>query len=133
MGRRVKKESISLCATHDQNLALIGWLQHAGLALAIGLAACLNALLLYRGLRRHDIYTPQAGWRSFCGKLLIALTAMGGVLWFASRTATDWLHWGLTERLWRLMIIVTAGASTYFATLALTGFRLRDFKRKAAT
>lgn len=129
----VKIGVFTLFVTQALNLALIGWLQHAGLALAIGLAACLNALLLYRGLRRHDIYTPQAGWRSFCGKLLIALTAMGGVLWFASGTATDWLHWGLTERLWRLMLIVTAGASTYFATLALTGFRLRDFKRKAAT
>ena len=129
----VKIGIFTLCVTQALNLALIGWLQHAGLALAIGLAACLNALLLYRGLRRHGIYTPQAGWRSFCGKLLIALTAMGGVLWFASGTATDWLHWGLTERLWRLMLIVTAGASTYFATLALTGFRLRDFKRKAAT
>ena len=43
---------VSLVATQVMNLAFIGWLQHAGLALSIGLAACLNAGLLYRGLRR---------------------------------------------------------------------------------
>lgn len=49
----VKIGLFTLCVTQALNLALIGWLQHAGLALSIGLAACLNALLLYRGLRRH--------------------------------------------------------------------------------
>ena len=43
------------------NLAFIVPLKHAGLALAIGLGACLNAALLYRGLRKHGIYTPQPG------------------------------------------------------------------------
>jgi peptidoglycan biosynthesis protein MviN/MurJ (putative lipid II flippase) len=46
--------------TQGLNLILIGWLAHAGLALAIGLAACLNATLLYRGLRQHGIYIPAA-------------------------------------------------------------------------
>ncbi len=38
---------IALVATQAMNFALIGLLQHAGLALAIGLGACLNAGLLY--------------------------------------------------------------------------------------
>jgi putative peptidoglycan lipid II flippase len=128
----VKIALVSLFVTQILNLALIGWLKHAGLALSIGLAACLNAALLYRGLRRHNIYTPQPGWPVFYGKLAIAMLAMGITLWFATGDAADWLRWGLLERLLRLAIIVGIGAAVYFATLWITGFRLRDFKRRAA-
>ncbi len=123
---------VTLFVTQLLNLALIGWLKHAALALSIGLAACLNAGLLYRGLRRHGIYTPQPGWLPFTVKLLIALLAMGGILWWTTGDAADWLRWSLGERLLRLAAIVAIGASVYFAALGLAGFRLRDFKRRAA-
>ena len=128
----VKIALLTLFVTQALNLALIGWLRHAGLALAIGLAACLNAFLLYRGLRRHGIYQPQPGWALFCGKLVLALLVMGVTLWFCAGNNADWLHWKLTERLLRLGLLVTLGASAYFATLWLSGFRLADFKRRAA-
>ena len=128
----VKIALLTLFVTQALNLALIGWLRHAGLALAIGLAACLNAFLLYRGLRRHGIYQPQPGWALFCGKLALALLIMGTTLWFCAGSNADWLHWKLTERLLRLGLLVTLGASAYFATLWLSGFRLADFKRRAA-
>ena len=128
----VKIALLTLFVTQALNLALIGWLRHAGLALAIGLAACLNAFLLYRGLRRHGIYQPQPGWAVFCGKLVLALLVMGVTLWFCAGNNADWLHWKLTERLLRLGLLVTLGASAYFATLWLSGFRLADFKRRAA-
>ena len=102
------------------------------LALAIGLAACINAGLLYRGLRRHAIYTPQPGWPSFYAKLLLGMTAMGAVLWFGMGEASAWLRYGMTERLLRLSALVAFGAGAYFATLWALGFRLRDFKRRAA-
>lgn len=123
---------LTLFVTQMLNLALIGWLKHAGLALSIGLAACLNALLLYRGLRRHGIYTPQPGWPVFYAKLAVAMLVMGSALWFAGGDAADWLRWNLIERLWRLSLLVTLGATTYFAALWLSGFRLNDFKRRAA-
>ena len=128
----VKIALLTLFVTQALNLALIGWLRHAGLALAIGLAACLNAFLLYRGLRRHGIYQPQPGWAAFCGKLVLALLVMGVTLWFCAGNNADWLHWKLTERLLRLGLLVTLGASAYFTTLWLSGFRLADFKRRAA-
>ena len=128
----VKIALLTLFVTQALNLALIGWLRHAGLALAIGLAACLNAFLLYRGLRRHGIYQPQPGWALFCGKLALALLVMGVTLWFCAGSNADWLHWKLTERLLRLGLLVTLGAAAYFATLWLSGFRLADFKRQAA-
>ena len=128
----VKIALVTLFVTQLLNLALVGWLKHAGLALSIGLAACLNALLLYRGLRRHNIYTPRPGWPVFYAKLLAALLVMGAALWLASGTASDWMRWTLLERLLRLSFVVTLGGAVYFATLWLTGFRLRDFKRRAA-
>jgi putative peptidoglycan lipid II flippase len=128
----VKIGLITLCVTQALNLALIGWLQHAGLALAIGLAACLNAWLLFRGLRRHGIYTPQPGWLAFSLRLIVALSAMAAALWFLAGDAADWLQWGLATRLWRLAALVSFGACSYFATLWLIGFRPRDFRRRAA-
>jgi putative peptidoglycan lipid II flippase len=128
----VKIALFTLFVTQVLNFALIGWLKHAGLALSIGLAACLNAALLYRGLRRHGIYSPQPGWPIFYVKLALAMLVMGATLWFAGGDAADWLRWSLTERLQRLTVIVILGAAVYFATLWVAGFRLRDFKRRAA-
>ncbi len=123
---------LTLFVTQLLNLALIGWLEHAGLALSIGLAASLNAVLLYRGLRQRGIYTPQPGWLVFYLRLGFAMLSMGAVLWFLVGDPAEWLRWHLSERLIRLSVIVLFGASVYFATLWIAGFRLRDFKRSAA-
>jgi putative peptidoglycan lipid II flippase len=123
---------ISLFATQAMNLAFVWHLKHAGLALAIGLAACLNAGLLYRGLRQHGIYTPQAGWLKFYAKLVAALLVMGAGLWLGCGKEADWLAYGVMERAIRLTALVICGAAIYFATLWGLGFRLRDFKRRAA-
>ena len=50
---------VTLILTQLMNLAFIGPLKHAGLSLSIGLAACLNASLLYWQLRKQKIFTPQ--------------------------------------------------------------------------
>ena len=73
--------------------------------------------MLYRGLRRHGIYTPQPGWPVFYAKLVLAVAVMGGVLWFGSGKDTEWIRWALSERLLRLSLLVVFGASAYFATL----------------
>ncbi len=55
---------VSLLATQamDALFIFVIDLRHAGLALSISLAACLNAGLLYWQLRRKRIYLPQPGW-----------------------------------------------------------------------
>ena len=123
---------ISLCTTQLLNLLLVGWLQHAGLALAISLAAMLNASLLFHGLRQRAIYVPQPGWFLFCARLALAMAAMAAALWFTAGETSAWLSWTVSERLLRLSMVVAFGAAVYFATLWLAGFRLRDFKRSAA-
>jgi putative peptidoglycan lipid II flippase len=123
---------MTLAATQAMNLAFIGWLQHAGLALSIGLASCLNAALLFRGLRRADAYRPAAGWAAFLGKLLLALAALALVLWYAIGGEAAWLAMPAGERILKLALVVAGGILTYFATLALLGFRVKDFRRRSA-
>ncbi|MCS5948109.1 hypothetical protein LNP05_13290 [Klebsiella pneumoniae subsp. pneumoniae] len=57
----VKIAIITLIMTQVMNLAFIGPLKHAGLSLSIGLAACLNAALLYWQLRKQKNFHPAAG------------------------------------------------------------------------
>lgn len=128
----VKIAVVTLVAAQLLNLILTRWIAHAGLALSIGLAACLNAGLLFRGLRRHGIYTPQPGWPVFYAKLAIAMLALGLTLWFSMGREADWMHWSMVVRLTRLSVVVVLGAAAYFSALWLVGFRLADFKRRAS-
>ena len=87
----VKIALLTLALTQLMNLAFIGWLKHAGLALSIGLASCFNAAMLWRSLRRRAVYQPQPGWGVFTAKLLAALLVLGCVLWFTAGADTTWL------------------------------------------
>lgn len=105
-------------------------LQHAGLALAIGLGACVNASLLYYHLRRAHYFHPQAGWFVFLFKLLAALLVMAAVLYFAMGDASSWLTFSLIKRLVYISALVALGGVSYFATLMLLGFKPRDYMRR---
>ncbi|STQ80086.1 Probable peptidoglycan biosynthesis protein MurJ [Hafnia alvei] len=63
----VKIAIATLILTQLMNLAFIGPLKHAGLSLSIGLAACLNASLLYWQLRKQKNVYPSAGLDSLLG------------------------------------------------------------------
>ena len=130
----VKIAIFTLIMTQVMNLLFIYafHLEHAGLALSIGLAACLNASLLFRGLRQQGVYTPQPGWTKFLIRLVASLVIMGGVLWFAVGDTNAWLEWSMARRLVRLTIVVSAGTLSYFAALWVVGFRVADFSRRAA-
>ena len=128
----VKIALFTLFATQLMNLAFIWQLKHAGLALSIGLGACLNAGLLFYHLRRHDIYHPQAGWLKFFLQVAAALAAMAAVLWFAMGAEEAWLKGGIVSRVAHLTWTVAAGAAAYFAALALFGVRIKDFIRHGA-
>ena len=124
---------VSLLATQAMNALFIFVidLRHAGLALSISLAACLNAGLLYWQLRRKGIYLPQPGWAKFLAKLVLAVLVMAAVLLVLMHYMPAWEEGGMPLRLLRLGVLVAAGASAYFAVLALLGFRPRDFSRRA--
>ncbi len=126
----VKIAVITLIATQLMNFAFIWSLRHTGLALAIGLAAWLNAGLLYWKLRQHGIFIPRAGWPLFLLKALVALAAMASVLWWSASGVDYWLQSGVWERIERLALVIAAGTASYFGALWLMGFRLKDFSKR---
>ncbi len=128
----VKIGVLTLVATQAMNLAFIVPLKHAGLALAIGLGACLNAALLYRHLRAQGIFTPQAGWPAFALKVAAAVALMAVVLHFTMGAADWWLAAGWQHKVPALAGLVLLGIAAYGACLFALGFRLRDFSHRAA-
>lgn len=130
----VKIGLITLALTQALNLVFIFGLDldHAGLALSIGVAACFNAGLLLIGLLRRGAYVPQRGWLRFGMRLAAALCVLAVVLWLGMGSEASWLQADKFERLWRLAAIVAGGGAAYFASLWVVGVRLADFRRKGA-
>jgi len=128
----VKIGLLTLAATQLMNLAFIVPLRHAGLALAIGLGACLNAALLYRGLRRRGAYVPEPGWGGYLIKVAVAAGVMALVLHFAMGDAAWWFAARWDRKIGGLLGLVLLGVLTYGACLAALGFRLRHFSRRGA-
>ena len=128
----VKIAIVTLIMTQLMNPAFIGPLKHAGLALSIGLAACLNAGLLYWQLRKQDIFTPQPGWKSFFVRLIVAVLVMAAALLGMLHVMPEWSQGTMLYRLMRLMAVVGVGVVAYFATLAVLGFKVKEFARRTA-
>ncbi len=130
----VKIGIVTLLATQAMNLLFVFGmhLQHAGLALSIGLGACLNSAILFHFLRKHGIYTPEAGWLKFGCKLGLALLALGLALWFGMGSEQHWLTSHGWTRILHLCALVAGGVVVYFAVLFALGFRLKDFAKRGA-
>ncbi|WP_041977014.1 murein biosynthesis integral membrane protein MurJ [Ectopseudomonas mendocina] len=124
---------ISLLATQAMNALFVFGLEmaHVGLALAISLAACLNAGLLYWQLLRADIFRPLPGWGVFLFKLVVAVAVMVAVLLGLLQVMPAWAEGEMFVRLVRLGALVVAGLVAYFGMLLILGFRPRDFARRA--
>jgi len=129
----VKIGIATLVATQLMNLLFVFELelQHAGLALAIGLGACFNAAILFKYLRKHGIYQPEPGWGKFFVKVLIALLALALTLWFGMGDSSAWLSDSGWSRIVNLSGLVLGGVAVYFAVLAILGFRPKDFSKRA--
>lgn len=121
-----------LVLTQLLNALLVPWLGVAGLALAIGLGALVNAAWLLRGLRRLGSYRPAPGWLGFTLRVVLASAAMGGLQWWLAGYF-DWVALGRTELLRALLMAASLAASAlvYFAVLAICGLKLRQFVRRA--
>lgn len=124
---------VSLLATQAMNALFVFGLDmaHVGLALAISLAACLNAGLLYWQLRRADIFQPLPGWGLFLLKLVVAVAVMVAVLLGLLQVMPAWAEGEMLVRLLRLGALVATGLVAYFGMLLILGFRPRDFARRA--
>ena len=99
---------------------------HAGLALAISVAAMLNAYLLFRGLRKQDVLKLSRGWGALLLQALVANAVMTIALVYVDRPLSWWLAVGVPDRSTWLGISILAGAAAYF--LVLFGLGLRPSK-----
>lgn len=128
----VKIAVVVLILTQLLNLIFVPWLAHAGLALAIGLGGCMNATLLYLGLRRKQIYRPAPGWGRFLLRQVVALGVMSLPL-LAANHYLDWLALQATPfyRVLLLGLVLGGGVLLYGGTLFTLGVRISDFKRNA--
>jgi putative peptidoglycan lipid II flippase len=130
----VKVAIAVLLLTQALNAIFVPMFAHAGLALSIGLGACINAGTLLVGLYRLQVYRPAAGWDRFLLRMLPALAGMAVVLHYAS-TRLDWIalqaHAG--HRVLWLAAVLLAAAVAYFALLLAAGFRPADFGRPETT
>lgn len=104
---------------------------HAGLALAISIAALLNAWLLYRGLDRDGVMKAGQGWSALLARVVIANGVMVLCLRVLDRPLEWWLVAGAWERAGWLGIVVAAGAASYFVTLLVIGARPAQFRHRA--
>jgi len=132
----VKIGVIAMVANMGLNLVfvlpLLWWfgIGHVGLALATTCSACLNAGLLYRGLRKRDILTHQAAWLRFFLQLGAASVAMAVVLFALFNTQSDYAPLSVWARVLNLSVLVGAGVGVYLLTLVFTGVRTADLKHQ---
>ena len=127
----VKIAVVVLLLTQAMNLVFVPYLAHAGLALAIGLGAMVNALWLLIGLIRRGAYQPAPGWVRFVLQVLAASMLLGAfLLWSAESVQWTAFAAGRLARIGLLAASIVGGALLYFAALMLTGLKLRQFVRK---
>jgi putative peptidoglycan lipid II flippase len=125
----VKIAIVTLVVTQLFNAAFVPYFRHAGLALAISAGACFNAGWLWWAMLRSGAYRPEPGWGAFLLKLAVAVYLMGGALWYAMGSEASWFEISATTRAVKLALVIAAGTLTYFASLWVMGFRLKDFSR----
>jgi putative peptidoglycan lipid II flippase len=104
---------------------------HMGLVIATGLAAFINAGLLYRGLRRLGVYTPGPGWSLLARRVALANLGLAAALWWIAGPIDGWLvaHW--FDRAVHLGVCLVAGTIVYFAILWMSGLRYVELRAPA--
>jgi putative peptidoglycan lipid II flippase len=124
--------NFSLSVILAWSLTAVGYVgTHAGLALAISIAAIVNAWLLFRGLRRDGVVAVSTGWPSLLGRVAIANVAMVLAIDYLGRPLEWWLGASVWNRSLWLGVVVSAGVVAYFGALLLAGGRLSQLRHRS--
>ena len=117
---------VVLVLTQLLNLVLVPYFQHAGLALAIGIGALINASWLLIGLIRRGSYQPLPGWGRFGLQVVFASALLAGFLWWAA-SAVSWtgMRSLYGQRIGLLSLVLSGSAVLYFTALRVTGLKVR--------
>jgi putative peptidoglycan lipid II flippase len=120
-----------LVITQLLNLVLVPRLAHAGLALAIGIGALINALWLLIGLLRRGSYKPEPGWGLFALQVIAASALLSiFLLWAAS--AFNWIQLQSQSglRVGLLVLVVSGAGLIYLGSVMAAGLKLTQFIRR---
>jgi putative peptidoglycan lipid II flippase len=117
---------VVLVLTQLLNLVLVPYFQHAGLALAIGIGALINASWLLIGLIRRGSYQPLPGWGRFGLQVVFASALLAAFLWWAANVVS-WtgLRSLYGQRIGLLVLVLLGSAVLYFSALRVTGLKVR--------
>jgi putative peptidoglycan lipid II flippase len=120
-----------LLITQGLNFVFVPLLAHAGLALAIGVGALINALWLLIGLVRGGTYVPQPGWGRFALQV-VAASALLAIFLMWANGAVPWLALKAEklQRIGLLALFVSGGAAIYFIAVWAAGLNLRQLLRR---
>ncbi len=121
---------VVLVITQALNFALVPSFAHAGLALAIGLGAVINALWLLMGLMRRGSFKPEPGWGRY-GLQVVAASALLAVFLMWGKVQFDWTG-GLShlKRIGLLAAMLAAAGLIYFGALWGAGLKLKRMLRR---
>ena len=120
-----------LVVTQLLNLVFVPLFAHAGLTLAIGVGALINALALLAGLMRGGRYQPSPGWAMFALQVLAA-TALLAIFLMWAASSFQWVGPPALElrRIGVLAGVLLAAAAIYFVSLWAAGLKFRQFFRR---
>jgi putative peptidoglycan lipid II flippase len=122
---------VVLVITQLLNMVFVPYLQHAGLALAIGIGAMINALWLLVGLIRRGSYKPAPGWGVFALQVVAASALLAVfLLWAAGAVNWTGLKAAYLQRIGLLAAVLFASAAIYFVALGVSGLKLRQLMRR---
>ncbi|MBX9959225.1 MAG: murein biosynthesis integral membrane protein MurJ [Burkholderiaceae bacterium] len=122
---------VVLVFTQLLNLVLVPQLQHAALALSIGIGALVNAGWLLLGLLRRGSYRPLPGWGVFALQVTAAAALLTVFLMWAA-SAWDWTRLQAQPwlRIGLLAALVAGAAGIYLGAVWAAGLRFRQFLRR---
>lgn len=101
---------------------------HAGLAAATSVAAAVNAVLLYAGLRRDQVLILSSGWQLLLGRVALACSVMVLALNKMGRPLDWWITSTIYERCGTLALTIVTGVVAYAITLLATGLRFGQLR-----
>jgi putative peptidoglycan lipid II flippase len=110
---------------------LMWWfnLGHVGLALATSVSAWLNAVLLFRGLRREAVLPENLLLVKWIMQIGVASAAMILVLLWMMPEGALWAGWSWWQRAIQLGVLCVSGLVVFAASLLLSGVRSADLRR----
>lgn len=101
---------------------------HFALGLASAIASYLNLALLWRWLKRADVYQSQPGWGRFLLRLAVACVAMVAAVALVRWFGPDFTRITALPRMLWLGALVAAGVGAYSLAMLAMGFRPRELR-----